>query len=91
MSTWDEWDAWCDGRIERMLREDFVPANDKMFEEFVVPAIKQYVTNETAKLYDQIVDLKVQVAALELEVKTLRSVNVVPIGKNKCRLILPNG
>jgi len=90
MSTWSDWDAWCDGRIERMLREDFVPANDKMFEEFVVPAIKQYVTNETAKLYDEIADLKVQVSALTAEVKTLRSADNVG-GKNKCRLILPNG
>ena len=62
MSTWDDWNAWCDGRIERMLKEDFVPANDKMFEEFVVPAIKQLVTNETVKLYGEIADLKVKIA-----------------------------
>ena len=62
-----------------------------MFEEFVVPAIKQYVTNETAKLYDQIADLKVEVAALKSELTTLRSADNIVSGKNKCRLILPNG
>ena len=80
---WADWNNWCDARIEAMFETVFTPA----IAEFASMYVTKRLNAETAKQYDQIADLKVQVAALTAEVKALRN----PDNVNKCRLILPNG
>jgi hypothetical protein len=80
---WADWNNWCDARIDRMFEESFVPG----IAEFTSIYVGKRLSAETAKLLGEIADLKVQVATLTTELKTLRNSDNV----NKCRLILPNG
>ena len=84
---WAGWNNWCDARIEAMFETLFTPAIAEFASEYVTKRLNA----KMAKLHGQIANLKVEVAALQSEVMTLRSADTIVSGKNKCRLILPNG